>query len=205
MNSFTEQIFGYPTFGYWKFFNEDSAADVLDANPASITSLLYPTVPEDWKATMGPYGAAKSFVNSGRVTPLPVWLSEGEARTRNTIFEKGGYTGPLNWYVCFRHPNIDLREIEPLIMYYRYKSAMRGIDIPWKTSSLAADDQKSLDIPTVLVPGEHDYVCRLELQKPIAEKFLRNYRIEQFQCGHWIQHEKRDELVKLLEEFSGSL
>lgn len=139
------------------------------------------------------------------VTPLPAWLSEDEAKTRNMIFEQGGYTGPRNRYVCVRHPNVDIRGIEPLIMCYRYKSAMRGINIPWVSSSLATDDQKSLDIPTVLVPGEYDYVCRLELQKPIAEKFLRNYRIEQFQCGHWIQHEKPDELVKLLEEFSGSL
>lgn len=48
---------------------------------------------------MGLYGAAKSFVTSDRVTPLPLWLNEDEAKTRNMIFEQGGYTGPLNWYV----------------------------------------------------------------------------------------------------------
>lgn len=35
---------------------------------------------------------------------------------------------------------------------------MRGIDVPWVSSSLITDDQKSLDIPTVLVPGEYDYM-----------------------------------------------
>lgn len=82
---------------------------------------------------------------------------------------------------------------------------MRGIDDPWASSSLATDDNKSLDIATVIVTGEYDYVCRPEMQKPSAEQFLRNHRIEQFQCGHWIQLEKPDELVKLLEEFSKSL
>lgn len=96
-------MFDYPTFGYWKFFNEESAASILDENPASIASLVYPTVPEDWKSTMGPYGAAKSWVSSGRVAPLPSWLDEGEADIRNKIFEQGGYTGPLNWYVLVRY------------------------------------------------------------------------------------------------------
>lgn len=94
-----QEAFGYPTYGYWKFFNEDTAASVLDANPASLTSLLYPTLPEDWKTTMGPFGAAKEWVSNGKVAPLPTWMTEEEAETRNKIFQKGGYTGPLNWYV----------------------------------------------------------------------------------------------------------
>jgi soluble epoxide hydrolase/lipid-phosphate phosphatase len=29
VNAMTEEFFGYPIYGYWKFFNEPDAADVL--------------------------------------------------------------------------------------------------------------------------------------------------------------------------------
>lgn len=96
-NTITEQILGYPTFGYWKFFDEDDAGSTLDANLDSLVSLFYPQYPEDWKSTMGPIGAAKSWVANGKVTPLPAWLSQDDVQKRNQIFQKGGYTAPLNW------------------------------------------------------------------------------------------------------------
>lgn len=56
-----------------------------------------------------------------------------------------------------------------------------------------------------MVVGEYDYVCRLEFIKPGPEAFLRNHRIKILPCGHWIYHEKPDELAKLFEEFYDSL
>jgi soluble epoxide hydrolase/lipid-phosphate phosphatase len=97
INTITQQILGYPTFGYWKFFDEEDAGSLLDANPESLLSLMYPQHPEDWKVTMGPLGAAKEWITSGKVTPLPAWLSEEDVQKRMHIFEKGGYTAPLNW------------------------------------------------------------------------------------------------------------
>lgn len=89
---------GYPAFAYMEFFNEDGAAAICDSNPASVTSMLYSTTPEDWKAHMGTEGAAKEWVSSGRVSPPPTWMSGEEVATHVEIFKKGGYTGPLNWY-----------------------------------------------------------------------------------------------------------
>lgn len=31
-NGLTEQLFGYPTFGYWKWFNTEGAADIFNRN-----------------------------------------------------------------------------------------------------------------------------------------------------------------------------
>ncbi len=97
INTMTEQILGYPTFGYWKFFNEDDAGSVVDANSDSFVSLVYPQHAEDWKTTMGPLGTAKSWVTNAKVTSLPAWLSEDDAQKHKQIFGKGGYTAPLNW------------------------------------------------------------------------------------------------------------
>ena len=31
-NGLTEQLFGYPTFGYWKWFNTEGAGETFDKN-----------------------------------------------------------------------------------------------------------------------------------------------------------------------------
>ncbi|KAL1849810.1 hypothetical protein Plec18167_008429 [Paecilomyces lecythidis] len=182
LNAITEQVLGTPANGYMKFFIEDSAASVIEANLASFTSLVYPTVPEVWKTDMGPVGAAKRWVTSGKVTAPPPWLSQEELDTHSRILQKGGYTGPLNWY----------------------KSAARGVNQEYN-SKFTTDESKSLDIPSLLVTATYDGACPPQFQKPNTEKYLRNLRTEQFDCGHWIPLEKADELVKLLEKFSNGI
>lgn len=88
---------------------------------------------------------------------------------------------------------------------FRYRSAIRGVDAAWAASDLATDESKSLDIPAMVVAAQHDYVCRPEVQALAAEKFLRKFRLEKFESGHWIPLEKPDELVKLMEDFTGGL
>jgi soluble epoxide hydrolase / lipid-phosphate phosphatase len=81
---------------------------------------------------------------------------------------------------------------------------VRGIDAPW-ASELATEESKSLDIPTLLIGAEFDYICRPELQKQGVEQYLRNHRIVQLQSGHWILLEQPDELAELLDGFTKDL
>jgi hypothetical protein len=99
LNSLSEQYFGHQCYGYMKFFNEDGAAAIVDANAPSLTSLLYSTTPEAWRIHMGPAGAAKEWLSTGQVAPPPSWMTQEENETHVRIFRKGGYTGPLNWYI----------------------------------------------------------------------------------------------------------
>lgn len=98
ISSLSEKYFGHQCYGYMKFFNEDGAAAIVDANAPSLTSLLYSTTPEDWRIHMGPTGAAKEWVSTGKVTPPPSWMTQEEVEEHIRILKKGGYTGPLNWY-----------------------------------------------------------------------------------------------------------
>jgi hypothetical protein len=104
LNSLSEQYFGHQCFGYMKFFNEDGAAAIVDANAPSLTSLLYSTTPEDWRVHMGPAGAAKEWLSTGQVAPPPSWMTQEENEAHIRIFKKGGYTGPLNWYPSSHFP-----------------------------------------------------------------------------------------------------
>ncbi|KUL82401.1 hypothetical protein ZTR_10326 [Talaromyces verruculosus] len=182
VNTMVKAYIGYPAFAYMEFFNEDGAAAICDSNPASVTSMLYSTTPEDWKAHMGTEGAAKEWVSSGKVSPPPTWMSGEEVATHVEIFKNGGYTGPLNWY----------------------KSFIRGID-KLLTAEFATDESKNLNIPALVVTATFDHGSRPEFQIPAAEKYLSNRRIENCECSHWIPLEKPKELVALLEGFASAL
>ncbi|KAF2657273.1 putative epoxide hydrolase [Lophiostoma macrostomum CBS 122681] len=169
LNGLSTKVLGYPTFGYWKFFDEDDAAAILEANP-------------DSKSTIAPLGTAKAFLTSGKTGPLPAWLSEEDAWKRTQIFEKGGYTGPLNWY----------------------KATMGNIDASY-ASSFTTDESKSITVPALVVVGEQDYVCVADFQTQSAAAYLRNHRIESLPCGHWIPLEEPTKLVHILEDFEKTL
>lgn len=98
VNSMVEKFVGYPAFAYMEFFNEDSAAELCDAHPASVTSMMYSTKPEDWKEQhMGITGAAKKWVSEGKTSPSPSWMSDEEVAAHVEIFKRNRYQGPLNW------------------------------------------------------------------------------------------------------------
>jgi len=179
LNTWTEQTFGYPTFGYQKFFADDSAAEICARNNESVTSLLYPTTPETWRTYMGPIGAAKSWIEASIIKPLPVWLSTSEAAVHNQILAKGGYVGPLNWY----------------------KVSVQNLDT--EDNAQIPEEHKFISIPTLVIVSDHDYVCRIEVAEQLSSNHLRNYKIKKFEkCGHWIQLERKDEFSEVLVQFA---
>jgi len=178
-NGLTEQIFGYPTFGYWKWFNTEGAAEVFDKNPQSAFSLIYPTDPEIWKTDFCPVGGSEAWIASGKTTELPKWVTKEENEVRDEILNRGGYTAPLKWY----------------------KSAMQGINHADEAD--ITHDEKFLTLPNMLVASKKDYATRADMQEQRHREWTRNPRVEVLECAHWIQLEERDELSRLLIDFAG--
>ncbi|RDL35200.1 putative epoxide hydrolase 2 [Venustampulla echinocandica] len=179
LNAMTEAAFGYPTFGYQYFFNEDDAAEICNRNNESLTSLAYPTNPEIWRTHMGPIGAAKAWVTANTIKPLPAWLSESEAAVHNQIFSKGGYTGPLNWY----------------------KAAIRGLNA--EDDAEIPEERKFVNARTLVVVSDQDYVTRAEVAEQLSAVRLRDFSIKKVVgCGHWIPVEKKDEFSEILVQFA---
>ncbi|KAL9112409.1 MAG: hypothetical protein Q9227_003251 [Pyrenula ochraceoflavens] len=172
----TQQLFGYATYGYWKWHNTEEAVKDCNEHPASVFSLVYPTDPLLWKSDFGPVGKAAEFVRSGKTTPLPSWYSLDEYTVRDRIFAKSGFMGGLSWY----------------------KSAMQGIN----SSDEAEVSDKECPLPNLLVVSEQDYVTRADMQSAKSKEWVPDLRIETLDCGHWIQLERPDELFKLLEGFA---
>lgn len=178
LNEVTKKHLGYSTFGYQKFFDTEEAAMILDNHPESTTSLLYPTDPEVWKEHLGPVGAAEAWISSNKISSRPAWLTAEEVTTHNRVMSKKGYRGPLNWY----------------------KSAMRGIDIA--DNALLPEERKHVDLPTLLVVSGKDYFAQADMHKKETATWVKQLRIEELSCGHWVQLELPDQLNQLLEGFA---
>ncbi|KAI9690116.1 MAG: hypothetical protein M1822_009077 [Bathelium mastoideum] len=180
-NALTQQAFGYPTFGYQKWFNTEGAAKAFDRNPQAAFSLIYPTDPEIWKTNFCPVGSAEAWIANDKITPLPSWVTMEENATRNEIMRQGGYAAPLRWY----------------------KSAMQGINNADEANF--TDEEKLLTLPNLLIVSTQDYATRADMQEQSHRKWAKKPKVEVLECGHWIQMEKREELYQLLVSFAHGL
>ncbi|KAL8934486.1 MAG: hypothetical protein Q9216_005886 [Gyalolechia sp. 2 TL-2023] len=179
INNKTEELLGYPIYGYWHFFNAPDAAEIMVSNVRTSIAITYPADPQTIRYHLCPRGAVREFYEKQMTGPLPSWISKNEVIKHNRIFsaEKGGYRGGLNWY----------------------KAQMANIN--------AADDEAipperiQIDQPTLLLASKNDYVGVPALQEEQMKPFVKHLEIESLDCGHWTQLEKANEVNEMLKSF----
>ena len=107
----------------------------------------------------------------------PAFLSEEEFAVYLDAFEKGGLSGPLNFY--------------------------RNIDRNWEATRPYSD--RPVECPCMVVMAEKDPVLPPVLAEGL-ERWLPDLRKELIRdSGHWTQQEKPEEVNRLLLEFLGDL
>ena len=86
---------------------------------------------------------------------------------------------------------------------HRYKSAIRGTDAASEAS--LSEESKHVNVPTLLILGTKDYVTRVEVAKQTATMWIKQHKIEEIPCGHWVQLEQPEKLNDLLVQFASEL
>ena len=84
---------------------------------------------------------------------------------------------------------------------FRYKAAIRGVDSS-KVVGLPLEERNRVNLPTLLVVGSKDCVTRPEAARQSTAKWVKDVRVEELDCGHWIQLEEADRLNSLLIKFA---
>ncbi|KAF1950438.1 epoxide hydrolase [Byssothecium circinans] len=185
-NALTESLFGYTMFGYWNFFNETDAASLLQSHHESFSTIMYQSDPEIWKTDFCPIGKLREWVTANKTAPLPSWLPRNEFEEHKKILEKGGYTGPLNWY----------------------KGVIRDIDHE-KDATISAE-AKVINKPTIFLVGESDAVTRPEVAIQAAgqgktEGWLPNVEVKTVPGSHWFYLEQPEATFEILDNLAKSL
>ncbi|KAL4266601.1 AB hydrolase superfamily protein [Pleurotus pulmonarius] len=166
----TKKIVGYELIGYWKFFSEEDAPKLIEENFESFFSLVYAEDASLWKTNLAPTGVLRAWIESGKTAAIGPWVSEEEGRIRRKELLEGGLAGPLCWYKVL-------------------------------TSGSSSDDDKGVAIrspaiskPVFLATANRDAIGIAKLQIHGTTQACPNLTIREFDAGHWLHLEKKDEV-----------
>lgn len=142
-------------FGYVLFFQEPGRAEAhFSSDLPAVLRRFYDTVAAD-----------------------PSFLSPEEFQVYLEAFQKGGMSGPLNYY--------------------------RNIDRNWESTADLAD--RIVDCSTLVILADRDPVLRPEFAAEM-ERWVPKVRKELINgCGHWSQQEKPEEVNRLMLDFLSDL
>ncbi|KAL2061843.1 hypothetical protein VTL71DRAFT_7221 [Oculimacula yallundae] len=173
-----KEAMGFEVFGYFLFFNEDDAAELLDKNIESAQSLFHSTDAELGKKYMGARGGFRKWLSEGKIAEKEAWLTSEDIKHDLKLFapKNGGYGAAINWYKA------QLQNI----------NAADEKEIPEENHIL---QQPTLLINTTnFISATADFANQM---KPYAPKL----EIEHLESGHWVMLERKDEVNQILENF----
>lgn len=93
----SKKAVGYETIGYWKFFEADDAAKIIENNLESFIDLVCANDTIIWKTDFAPVGKARDWLMNGSRTKQGSYMTENDY----TIFRQylaEGMQPKLNWY-----------------------------------------------------------------------------------------------------------
>ena len=80
---------------------------------------------------------------------------------------------------------------------------MRGVGL--SDHALLPGELKYVNLPTLLVVSDKDYITRADMQRDATAKWVKQLRTEELSCGHWVQLELPDKVNQLLEGFANEI
>ncbi|KAG5728245.1 Epoxide hydrolase 2 [Termitomyces sp. T112] len=165
------EIVGRELMGYWYFFAEDGAPELIEKNIDSFYSLVLADDPKVWISDLTPRGACKAWVEGNKKTKLASYLPENEIERQKTEILKGGLTGPLNYYRT-KVFDLDLEDVQAI-------------------------PQENLVIhkPVFLATALQDYVALAPMQKAaMVQRAKGPLTIKDFDTSHWIMWQEKEKL-----------
>ncbi|KAG5220521.1 alpha/beta-hydrolase [Salix suchowensis] len=189
----TKQVVGFELLGYWKFFSEADAPALIEKNVRRSTITC-----DDaslWKTDLAPTGVFRSWIEAGKTTTVGPWISKEERKIHGDMLLKGGLAGPVCWY----------KVVTSGIMNDDDKGASSRVRNDINNHLLMRRSRLGVPIrsPAVSKPvffgaTSKDAVCIPKLQTPVTQKACPNLIVREFDSGHWVQLEKKDEVNKEL-------
>ncbi|KAF8064071.1 alpha/beta-hydrolase [Lyophyllum atratum] len=166
----TKQLVGYELLGYWAFFSEKDAHEIVEKNMDSFFSLLLAEDPKLWATHLGPSGALKAWLESDRKTTLGSYLTEEEVKVQKEKLLKGGFEAPLCWY----------------------KNSVMGLDA--EDGKSIPPENLSIQKPVFFGAAMQDVLCLAAMGMGVSQHIKGPLTVKEFNTGHWLMWEERDKL-----------
>jgi len=178
VNAQVKKHLGYEVFGYFLFFQEEDAAELMEKNLDPLASLFSSDDSEIGKRYMGAVGGFREFLTEGKVVKRAEFISDEYIMHFKEAFSpsNGGFAAAINWY----------------------RAALQNIN--------DSDDKEipeanlTIQQPTLLFTGHNFISASADFPKQM-KPFVPNLRVENLDTGHWMTLEKPDEVNNVLKEF----
>ena len=168
----TKEVFGYETFGYWKFFESADAPELIEQNVESFLDLGFAKNAELWRTNFAPLDAARHWIGESRRTERAEFLSEADEEVLRALVREG-MASKLNWY----------------------RSAIQNVDFDDEKNLSGA-----LKRPVLFIGGAKDAIC-IPQAFAEQKNFIGDLQETVVDSSHWIMEEKPDEVNRLVEDF----
>ena len=157
----SKKAIGYETLGYWKFFNSDDAAAIVENNADSFIDLAFASDPALWKTDLAPLGKVRDWVGDGRRTNRASYMTEYDYKiVRQYIVE--GMQPKLNWY----------------------KSTIANTD--WDDEK---NLDPNIQRPVLYIGGTKDYVCLIQAFAN-QKQYIADLETVELETSHWVMEER---------------
>jgi pimeloyl-ACP methyl ester carboxylesterase len=159
----SKNAIGYETFGYWKFFEADDAATIIENNLESFIDLAFASDPTLWKTDFAPVGKVRN------------WLTNGNRTTRGSYMTE-------NDYMIFRQYLAE--GMQPKLNWYKATIA----NINWNDEK---NLDPVIKRPVLFIGGTKDYVTLVGLNRG-PNQYIADFETVALETGHWVMEENPD-------------
>ncbi|KAF9022510.1 alpha/beta-hydrolase [Hymenopellis radicata] len=174
------QTVGYDQWGYWAFFSQDDAPQIVSDNVDSLFSLLYATDPRLVIPHWCPVGALQAWLESHSTTEIII--SPEEYNTSKSVFLASGVAPSLNWY------------------------KIMASDIDRLDNQGIPESNATFNKPVFFAGASRDYISIVALMRAAFFQYAPDFIFQDYDSGHWVMIERADEVNKdLLEWLEGSV
>ncbi|CAF1227867.1 unnamed protein product [Rotaria sordida] len=172
MIAISEAYCGYDSLGYWKFFDSDDAATIIENNLESFIDLIYASNTTLFKTHFTPTGKMRQWLINNHRIARATYMTENDYNILRQYLSEG-MQPKLNWYRAII-ANVDWED-------------EKNIDPTVRRQIL-------------FVRGKQVDVCR-ETSLTKQSSFTPNIEIIDFDTGHWLMEEQPKAINQVIEEW----
>ncbi|CAF2938548.1 unnamed protein product [Rotaria sp. Silwood2] len=163
---------GYDSLGYWKFFDSDDAASIIENNLESFIDLVYAINTTLFKTDFAPTGKMRQWLTNKHRTARASYMTENDYNIVRQYLTK---------------------EMQPKLNWYR--STIANVD--WEDEK---NIEPTIQRPILFMRGKQVDICR-ETSFAKQSSFTPNIEIIDFDTGHWLMEEQPETIHQAIEEW----
>jgi soluble epoxide hydrolase / lipid-phosphate phosphatase len=156
-------------------------------------NIVYTSQPELWIQHLGPTGALKAYIENDTMLSRSSYLTEHDEQIMKKAQLEGGFAAKLNWYKAAAFGVVSSEYADKGNIFAAFVLAL------WTPDKIIHPDlHVIITAPVFFGAALRDAVCLAQIGKQTTFEHCKNATVKEFDTGHFVQFEAKDEVNKEL-------